>query len=227
MITIGIDEVGRGCWAGPLVAGAVAFTSAQPALEGLNDSKKLSRLKRDMLDVLIRPQAAAYGLGWISPEAIDKHGITNAVKGAMEAAVSEVLRELVRQASAAKRRLLTGTAGDISLLGFDDEPIEIVIDGSYNFLKDFVLPSSLAARATVRTLVGADGLVPAVSAASIIAKVARDNFMIDKAHRAYAVFGFDKHVGYGTALHIAALAKYGPCELHRKSYKPVKKFMLH
>jgi ribonuclease HII len=92
------------------------------------------------------------------------------------------------------------------------EPFEIIIDGSFNFLPD-------EPAATV--LVGADGIIPSVSAASIIAKVARDTYMATEAHTAYPAYGFDLHVGYGTALHRSSLKEFGVTPIHRKSYKPV------
>jgi ribonuclease HII len=91
---------------------------------------------------------------------------------------------------------------------------EIVIDGTINFLSDTPLGSYVA------VLPKADALVPEVSAASIIAKVARDNYMIKLAER-FPGYGFEKHVGYGTAAHKAALLELGPCEEHRKSFRPI------
>jgi ribonuclease HII len=88
---------------------------------------------------------------------------------------------------------------------------ELIIDGNCNFF-----PFEPGARAEVK----ADDSVPAVSAASIVAKVARDNFMANLEEK-YAPYGFDKHVGYGTAAHIAALKQFGICDLHRRSYKPI------
>lgn len=181
MITVGIDEVGRGCWAGPLVAGAVILD--QP-IAGLRDSKKLSKKQREVLSEIILKEAAAYGLGWVWPKDIDRVGITAAVRMAM--------MDAVRQIS----------------LPFD----EVIIDGSFNFLSE---------EPRAKTLVKADDLIPAVSAASIIAKVARDQWMTEAAQE-FSEYGFEKHVGYGTKLHIKALKKYGPCELHRFSYKPIQ-----
>lgn len=202
MIIIGVDEVGRGCWAGPLVAAAVALDLSGPALAGLADSKKLSRRQRESLDNLIRQHAPAIGIGWVQPEAIDSGGITAAVKDAMTKAVSDAL---ARQAPHAE--------------------ITVIIDGSYNFLSDFVPLGFNTGRVHFQTQVGADGLVPAVSAASIIAKVARDRYMAEDAHARYPAYGFDRHVGYGTAAHIAALAEHGVTPLHRMSYKPIQKFL--
>lgn len=183
MVIVGIDEVGRGCWAGPLVAGAVVL--AEP-LDGLNDSKKLTAVVRQRLDAEIRVLAAAYGLGWVTASEVDSLGLTAAVATAMRRA----------------------------LLNIPKIYDKVIIDGSINFLPE--LPA-------VEAIVKADGSVPCVSAASIIAKVARDAYMAEQAVY-YPDFGFAAHVGYGTARHAAALARYGPTPLHRLSFKPVKAF---
>ncbi len=178
---LGIDEVGRGCWAGPVVAGAVVL--GEPIL-GLKDSKKLSKKQRERLDAEIRIAALGFGIGWVPAEEIDRIGLTEAVRLAMERAVAAVTH-----------------------------PCEqIVVDGDYNYFADD--PRSSA-------VIGADNLVPAVSAASIIAKVARDKFMADAALR-FPGYGFEKHVGYGTAAHSAALKLLGVTELHRQSFKPIR-----
>lgn len=183
MTIIGIDEVGRGCWAGPLVAGAVILTNDVP---GLNDSKKLSKKRRLELDLLIRTNGTV-GLGWVTPTEVDNLGLTEAVRLAMRRAVDE----LQVQAD------------------------EVIIDGNYNYL-----PGMPGSRAVIR----ADGSIPAVSAASIVAKVARDTYMQQLDER-YLSWQFDRHVGYGTAAHITALKEFGVSDIHRKSYKPIKAFL--
>jgi len=180
---VGIDEVGRGCWAGPLVAGAVLLGAP---IAGLKDSKKLSRLQREKLDAEIRVEALGFGLGWVPADELDRVGLSAAVQLAMERALRAIRAE------------------------FD----HIIIDGSYNFLS-----GDPRAQAVVK----ADDSVPAVSAASIIAKVARDRYMHDM-HAQFPGYAFDKHVGYGTAVHAAALRSLGPCQLHRYSFKPVAAF---
>jgi ribonuclease HII len=182
---VGIDEVGRGCWAGPLVAGAVIL---QQPISGLRDSKKLSKKQRQTLAHATYEQAAAVGLGWVYPEEIDTVGLSNAVGLAMERALAQISEE------------------------FD----EIIIDGNINFF-----PNDLRARAVIK----ADDSVPAVSAASIVAKVARDSYMSTDAHEQFPLYEFNKHVGYGTKLHMELLRLYGVTPLHRKSYKPVMAIM--
>lgn len=180
MIRVGIDEVGRGCWAGPLVAGAVILAAP---IAGLKDSKKLTKKQRDLLAGQIQ-QSAIIGLGWVWPEEIDKHGITWSVKTAMERA----------------------------LAGITEDYDEVIIDGSINYLPD---------AKNSQAIIKADDTVPAVSAASIVAKVARDTYM-EQAAIEYPAYGFERHVGYGTAAHVAALKLVGACTIHRHSYKPIK-----
>jgi len=182
---VGIDEVGRGCWAGPLVAGAVLL--GEP-IKGLKDSKKLSKIQREKLDAEIRVSALALGLGWVSAQEIDELGLTEAVRLAMQRALEQIV------------------------LPYE----QIIIDGNLNFFADNHKSSAV---------IGADNTVPAVSAASIIAKVARDKHMAETALKLPA-YGFEKHVGYGTAAHLAALKANGLTELHRRSFKPVQAFVV-
>lgn len=186
MITVGIDEVGRGCWAGPLVAGAVILGGP---IAGLRDSKKLSKKQRERLTAEIEASAAAVGLGWVWPVEIDAIGLTEAVRTAMHRALQQIE------------------------VAYD----EIIIDGNFNFFPD---------DAMAKAVIKADDSVPAVSAASIIAKVARDNYMVELDEK-YAGYGFASHVGYGTAAHSAALKLLGVSDLHRKSYKPIQAFLAH
>ena len=182
---LGIDEVGRGPWAGPLVVGACVL---REPIEGLTDSKKLTPKKREALAPIIHEKAFC-GLGWVSAAELDKIGLS--------AALRKACREAVKQVQAAHA-----------------EFNGIIIDGTINFLSDTPLEKFVTVKPK------ADLLVPEVSAASIIAKVARDHYMIELAER-FPNYGFEKHVGYGTALHKAALEKYGPCEEHRQSFRPI------
>lgn len=181
MITVGIDEVGRGCWAGPLVAGAVVLARPIP---GLKDSKKLSKLQRERLSKMIYDEALAVGLGWVWPVDIDASGISAAVKRAMQEALAAISCD------------------------YD----EVIIDGNINYFAD---------NAKARAVIKADDTYPAASAASIVAKVARDTYMAEVAAQ-YPGYGFERHVGYGTAAHIASLNTLGVCDIHRKSYKPIQ-----
>ncbi len=110
-----------------------------------------------------------------------------------------------------------GLAMRRALAGLHDDYDRIIIDGNSNYLSD---------NSKAEAVVKADGSVPAVSAASIIAKVARDKWMAAEAASLYPGYGFERHVGYGTKLHQAALARLGPCELHRRSFKPIRAYSL-
>lgn len=185
MTIVGIDEVGRGCWAGPLVAGAVVL--AEP-IEGLADSKVLTKQQREKLAAQIQSEALAVGLGWVEPAELDAVGLTAAVGLAMQRALEQITVQ------------------------FD----EIIIDGNLNYF-----PNDPRATAVIK----ADASVGAVSAASIVAKVARDNYMSNVAHQKYPEYAFDRHVGYGTSLHQQMLKLYGICDIHRKSFRPIRAFV--
>lgn len=186
---LGIDEVGRGPWAGPLVVGAVVLPDSH-TLEGLTDSKKLSAKKRVLLDDQIRKEALGWGLGWVHADELDQIGLSAALRLATIRAVEAVKAPYH----------------------------EIVIDGTINFLKE------TSKGQYVTTMPKADFLVPAVSAASIIAKVARDTFM-EEQDAIYPGYGFGSHVGYGTAQHQKALEVHGVTKLHRKSFAPIAKLL--
>ncbi len=184
---LGIDEVGRGPWAGPLVVGAVVLGGV--GIDGLTDSKKLSKKRRKELDSLIREQASAVSLGWVTASEIDEIGLSSALVLATRRAVEQI-----------------------------SVPYhEIIIDGTVNFLAD------TAKGKYVTTMKKADLLIPAVSAASIVAKVARDKYMIEQ-DRLLPGYGFKNHVGYGTSTHIAAIEKMGVTPLHRLSIAPLAKY---
>ena len=185
MAILGIDEVGRGPWAGPLVVGACLLPET---IEGLNDSKKLSVKKREELAEVIR-EKAIFGLGWISAAELDELGLTEALCKAARDAVSQISGK------------------------FD----EVIIDGTMNFLRGTEYEN------IAQFLPKADQLVPEVSAASIIAKVSRDHYMYELADK-FPGYGFEKHVGYGTAAHKEAIQKLGLCPEHRRSFRPIAEF---
>lgn len=198
---LGIDEVGRGPWAGPLVVGAVILgatfldpenSTLRDAYLALDDSKRLKPTRRTALSEIILTHAAATGLGWVTAAELDRYGLSASLKLATRRAVKPILATRTH---------------------FD----EIIIDGTVNFLQTTPL------RDRVTTLKRADHLVKDVAAASIIAKVARDQYMINLAQQ-YPGYGFEKHVGYGTAQHRAALAELGPCPEHRLSFRPLQAY---
>ncbi|HYG83728.1 MAG TPA: ribonuclease HII [Verrucomicrobiae bacterium] len=177
---VGIDEVGRGCWAGPLVVGAVILDGAKIA--GLTDSKKLTPKQREVIAHDIRRKAKAIGLGWVSAAHVDARGL------------SWALKQAARQA----------------LTALDASFKEIIIDGTIKLVDD----------PRVTLMKKADLLVPSVSAASVIAKVARDAYMKQVA-KAFPHHGFDRHVGYGTQGHQEALRRHGVTPLHRMTFAPL------
>ena len=187
---LGIDEVGRGPWAGPLVIGAVVLGDA--VIEGLTDSKKLTRKQRDRLDIEIRDKVAGFGLGWVSAAEIDEIGLSKSLVLATKRAVEQIKTPYT----------------------------EIIIDGTVNFLAE------TSKGQYVKTLPKADLLMPSVSAASIIAKVARDNYMSQQ-DEIYPGYNFKKHVGYGTLEHRTAIEKLGVTPLHRLSFAPLAKYRVN
>lgn len=183
LLTCGVDEAGRGPWAGPVTAAAVILDPKRP-IPGLTDSKKLSEAARDRLAPEIRSKAFAFAVAEASPEEIDHLNIREATFLAMTRAIAALSRV----------------------------PGEILIDGN-------ALPKNLPAPA--RAIIKGDLTEPAISAASILAKTHRDAQM--KAFcETWPGYGFSQHKGYGTAAHADALARLGPCAIHRMSFAPVR-----
>lgn len=180
---IGVDEVGRGCWAGPLLV--VAARQRLPLPPGVKDSKLLSANRREQLFVLLS-EVCDFGEGWLMPAEIDRYGLS----------------EAMRRATAQALDVLQARPTD-----------KIIMDGSINYCDASYL------RATA--VVDADDLFPIVSAASIYAKVLRDRYMRDLPER-YAVYEFERHVGYGTKLHADRLRQFGVSDQHRRSFAPIK-----
>ncbi|MDO4759451.1 MAG: ribonuclease HII [Candidatus Saccharibacteria bacterium] len=193
MAILGIDEVGRGPWAGPLVVGACILPPENAKnkewLEALTDSKKLTAKRREELNELILEEATV-GLGWVEAKELDEIGLAESLKLATKRAVKEIQK--------------TGVSFT-----------EIVIDGTTNFLTETTLEKY------VSVLKKADLMIREVSAASIVAKVARDNYMYRLATK-YPEYGFDRHVGYGTAKHRQAILDYGVISEHRRSFRPIR-----
>lgn len=183
---IGIDEVGRGCWAGPLLVVAARQKAVLP--EGLADSKVLTKTRRLALIGLITG-SCDIGEGWVEPDEIDALGLTAAMRLAVERAL-------------------------LALKTLPDE--SIIMDGNYNYCPDRYL--------NVDCVIDADATHPIVSAASIYAKVKRDQYMTDLA-QTLPGYGFESHVGYGTKAHRLALQEHGVSASHRRSYKPIQAFL--
>lgn len=178
----GVDEVGRGPLAGPVVAAAVILDPARP-IAGLTDSKRLSARRRIELAAQVNAEALAVAVAHVECDEIDALNILQATMTAMTRAVAAL----------------------------EPQPAHVLIDG--NRCPELAMPA--------RAVVGGDGLEPAISAASIIAKVERDRAMI--AHEdGYPGYGFARHKGYGTREHLDALTRLGPCAIHRHSFAPVR-----
>jgi len=200
---LGIDEVGRGPYAGPLVIGACILPSAEIAEREpekyawffqLTDSKKLTAAKRESLYDKIKQGALASATGWVTSTEIDEIGISESLRLACRRAVKQIQEAKVPFS-------------------------EIIIDGTMNFLVGTPLEKY------VSTLKKGDLLVKEISAASIIAKVERDRYMIELSKK-YPGYGFEKHVGYGTGLHQRMMEELGLTPEHRKSFRPVQEIWL-
>ena len=179
----GVDEVGRGPLAGPLVVAAVIPDPRRP-VEGLADSKALSAQARERLAAEILAAARCVVVEEVAPEEVDRSDVLAATMAAMARAVRAL----------------------------DPRPTLVRVDG--NRAPDL---GGLACQ----TIVGGDAVDPAISAASIVAKVHRDARMLELAER-WPGYGFERHKGYGTAEHLAALHRLGPCPAHRRSCLPVR-----
>jgi len=178
----GVDEAGRGPWAGPVSAAAVIL-AAGVDIDGVDDSKKLSAERRDALAPIIKARALAWGIGFASSEEICALNIIQATQLAMRRAVAAMAVA----------------------------PVFALVDGNYAF--DLGCP--------VRPVVGGDGLSASIAAASILAKTARDAVMLDFDRR-HPGYGFAAHKGYGVPEHARALARLGPCAIHRMTWAPIR-----
>ena len=174
----GMDEVGRGPLAGPVVSACVILPP-EPLIAYVNDSKKLSAARRVKLYPAIKASAVAYGFGWVWQDEIDAINILNATKKAFCLAYADMGKDCT----------------------------DVLVDAL----------EGLDIRAAQHPIVHGDALSYLIAAASVLAKVERDAYMIGM-HEAYPHYGFARNKGYGTAEHMAAIRQYGPCPLHRKSF---------
>jgi len=190
----GVDEVGRGPLAGPVVAAAVILPRGFTHPE-IKDSKMLSAKQREKLAPIIQQAAASWALGVVDVEGIDRLNILRASLTAMAQA----------------------------LHGLSSLPDCVLIDGNQKIpLEIFAACGSGAPQPLhQKIIVKGDQLCLSIAAASIIAKVARDRMMVEF-DKQYPGYGFAGHKGYGSAAHLAALQRYGPTPIHRRSFKPVR-----
>jgi ribonuclease HII len=188
----GLDEAGRGAWAGPVVAAAVVLPLDRPdlaeSLEGVRDSKQMTPNQRDLWASVIRRIALRIGLGVASSKEVDQQGLIAATREAM----GRALEDLGKQ------------------------PEHLLID--HLPLPDIPLPQTVLTRGDSRAL--------SIASASVIAKVTRDQMMLDLDEH-HPGYGFARHKGYGTPQHRAALTHLGPCPSHRFSYTPVAACVPH
>lgn len=181
----GVDEVGRGPLAGPVIAAAVIIKTTIP---GVTDSKKISAIRRKKLSEMIKINAVCYAFGRAEVDEIDELNIHHATLLAMKRAI----------------------------IALPTQPQRVLVDGIHT--PDIHLPCE--------AIVKGDLLIPAISAASILAKVARDEEMCEF-DSVFPGYGFSSHKGYPTAAHVEALTQLGPTPIHRKSFSPVAKLLIN
>ena len=185
MIIAGVDEAGRGPLAGPVVSAAVIL-DPNYKLVGLNDSKKLSVIKRKALSDEIKTHSKAWSIGIATVEEIDDLNILGATLLSMKRAIKD----------------LSGV------------PEKVIVDGQ--FTPEIDVPCE--------AIIQGDATEESIMAASILAKVERDMIMVEL-DKKYPHYGFSKHKGYPTKLHLQILKKFGPCNDHRQTFKPVKTYL--
>lgn len=186
----GIDEVGRGPLAGPVVSAAVilnSLSSKKHFYKDIKDSKILSSKQRDFLFGMIEKHSVSIGIGFSWEKEIDNINILQASLLSMARAVNKL----------------------------SQVPDFLLVDGKYT------INSSISQKAIIK----GDSQSISIAAASIIAKVTRDTLM-KEFHKKYPQYGFDKNKGYPTKAHKKAILKYGPCLIHRKTFKGVKEYIL-
>jgi len=182
----GLDEAGRGAWAGPVYAAAVVLPNDKRICEllwGVRDSKRMTARQRQRWQDCIKSASVAWAVASASNEEIDTIGILPATCLAMQRAIDEIT----------------------------NPPSYLLID--YIKIRDCACPQL--------SIPKGDCLSLSIAAASVLAKTSRDAYML-QVHTNYPHYGFDRHKGYGTALHQQALKEQGPCTLHRMSFRPLK-----
>jgi len=185
-IVAGLDEAGRGAWAGPVYAAAVVLptdTRVIKLLDGVQDSKRMTPLQRNRWKGCIQSAAISWTIGSATHQEIDKLGIVPATCLAMRRAIDKMVYE----------------------------PTYLLVD--YIQISGCACPQISLPKGDCRSL--------SIAAASVLAKTARDAYMV-KLDRRFPGYGFARHKGYGTRQHTAALAELGPCPVHRYSFRPIK-----
>ncbi len=178
VVLAGMDEVGRGPLAGPVVVCCAAMPS-EPLIPYVNDSKQVSEKRREALYPVLTETALGYATAWVFPDVIDEINILEATRRAFAEAFARM-------------------------------PVPVT-----DVLIDALTGLNIAARQ--HPLIHGDALSYSIACASIIAKVQRDHYMIEQ-DALYPEYGFARNKGYGSAEHIAAIRKFGPCPIHRRSF---------
>lgn len=185
-IVAGVDEVGRGAWAGPLVAAAVIL-GPDFRIRNIRDSKLMTAADRERVAKRIHDSAQGVGIGVVEIEEINKSGFAWALR----------------------------QAGLRALENLSEKPGQVLLDGHHDYL---------AEQYSCETIVGGDATELCIAAASVVAKVHRDQLMTEL-HEQFPAYGFADHKGYGTPKHQAALREHGPTEVHRSQWKPIQKLL--
>ena len=199
-VVCGVDEAGRGPLAGPVVAAAVILDDRAPIL-GLDDSKRLSPKRRTELAIQIRQSALAWAVAHATVDEIDRLNILKATMLAMVRALNLIQTSIKTSSDVASAPDLL-TNGLLALIDGNQLPADLPCPG--------------------RAIIGGDAKIPAISAASILAKTDRDQMMGQLALQ-WPGYGFEIHQGYGTRVHLEALNRLGPCPEHRRSFAPVRR----
>lgn len=179
-LVAGVDEVGRGCLAGPVVAAAVVLRP-NTVPQGIHDSKQLSPKKREQFFAVVQETSLSCAVGVKDERYVERFNIVQATMHAMHDAIAAL----------------------------QPQPQHLFVDGNY-----FRNATGIAHT----TVISGDALVLSIAAASILAKVTRDRWMVEVADAMYPQYGFAQHKGYGTKQHREALQKFGPCPLHRQTF---------
>ena len=189
---VGVDEAGKGPWAGPVTASCVIIHSEKQMVKNVRDSKTMTRIQREKAFLKIIKKSSGFGIGIVGEQEIDAIGIQKAVKKAMLMAIRDLQYKFKISIS------------------------YILVDGS----------KTMPVRKKNIQIIKRGGLYHySISAASVLAKVTRDKIMKDLAKK-YPGYGFEKHVGYGTKLHMTKLLMYGLFPIHRKSFFPMKDILI-
>lgn len=190
-LIVGIDEAGRGTLAGPVAAAAVGLplerADLAESLRGARDSKEMTAAQRVKLSRAIKNIASVWGIGHSSADEIDRLGIVNATKAAMQRALDRALDN-------------SDTLPDCLFLDY--------------------MPWPERSDIAQLSIVNGDKLSLTIACASVLAKVWRDQHMLELDGQ-YGAYGFAQHKGYGTPAHLGALRQFGPCAAHRRSFRPV------